>query len=312
MAEGGITLLDGGMAWELARRGLDLPRPLGTAHALMRAPDVVRAVHYDFLRAGADIITTCSSALTRSAFADPSLAFRRRELMERAGRLAREAIEAFQGPGLVAGGLPPLPEDTGGQAGEYAEMARALAPFCDVMLCLDQPSGHSARQAALAAAETGRPVWVVFRLSGDHSGRLPAGEPLEEAAAHLAGLPVTAILAGGSTPEAATAALRRLARLRGSEPAPWLTGAHPHGLDPSIGPWDGADSAEDPPARRQDLDPAGFAVHGRDWLNAGARVLGGGAGIGPGHIAYLASLLLMSAPGGEEAPGSAPRPGFGH
>ena len=53
-----VTILDGGMGRELHRRGAPFRQPEWSALALMEAPDIVRETHLDFLRAGAQVITS--------------------------------------------------------------------------------------------------------------------------------------------------------------------------------------------------------------------------------------------------------------
>jgi len=55
-----IHILDGAMATELERRGCDISGPLWSAHVLDTAPHTIAAVHLDYLRAGADCISTAS------------------------------------------------------------------------------------------------------------------------------------------------------------------------------------------------------------------------------------------------------------
>ncbi len=56
----GFIVLDGGLATELERHGVDLRDPLWSAKALIENPSSIAAVHADYLSAGADIITTAS------------------------------------------------------------------------------------------------------------------------------------------------------------------------------------------------------------------------------------------------------------
>jgi homocysteine S-methyltransferase len=55
-----IHVLDGGMATELERRGCDISGPLWSAHVLDMAPEIIQQVHLEYLRAGADCISTAS------------------------------------------------------------------------------------------------------------------------------------------------------------------------------------------------------------------------------------------------------------
>ena len=49
-----LMILDGALATELERRGADLRDPLWSAKVLLEAPDLIRDVHMDYFRAGAD------------------------------------------------------------------------------------------------------------------------------------------------------------------------------------------------------------------------------------------------------------------
>jgi S-methylmethionine-dependent homocysteine/selenocysteine methylase len=42
---------------------------------------------------------------------------------------------------------------------------------------------------------------------------------------------------------------------------------------------------------RDDLDPEHYMIHARDWLAAGAQVIGGCCGTGPDHIKRLKQLI---------------------
>ncbi len=56
----GFVMLDGALATELERRGADLNHPLWSAKILIEAPEMIRQVSQDYLKAGADIITTAT------------------------------------------------------------------------------------------------------------------------------------------------------------------------------------------------------------------------------------------------------------
>jgi homocysteine S-methyltransferase len=58
--EDGVAVLDGGLATELENRGADLTDSLWSAKCLLENPGLIRQVHLDYFRAGADIVTSCS------------------------------------------------------------------------------------------------------------------------------------------------------------------------------------------------------------------------------------------------------------
>lgn len=56
----GLVFLDGAMATELEKRGADLNHSLWSAKLLIENPSLIKEVHLDYLKAGADVITTAS------------------------------------------------------------------------------------------------------------------------------------------------------------------------------------------------------------------------------------------------------------
>ncbi len=55
-----ILLTDGGLGTELRMRGVEVPshvNSIWSAQALIDAPDIVEAIHIDYINAGSDYIT---------------------------------------------------------------------------------------------------------------------------------------------------------------------------------------------------------------------------------------------------------------
>ena len=63
-----LILLDGGMGQELINRNASGQGVLWSARALFDFPDAVQAIHEDYIRAGADVITTNSYSCIRNNF----------------------------------------------------------------------------------------------------------------------------------------------------------------------------------------------------------------------------------------------------
>lgn len=149
----GAVILDGAMATELERRGANLNDELWSARLLMENPDLIRQVHYDYLVAGADVITTASYQATFAGFARRGLSREQAaELMALSVRLALEAREQFWAVAanrvgrvrpLVAASVGPYGAylaDGSEYRGEYGLSVEQLAAF------------HTPRLAVLAAA----------------------------------------------------------------------------------------------------------------------------------------------------------------
>jgi S-methylmethionine-dependent homocysteine/selenocysteine methylase len=289
-------LLDGGMGRELRFRGVDVMTSIWSARALIDAPQVVREVHRDFIDAGADIITVNSYGIVKSSLAWAGIEDRFEALNLLACKLAEEARDESGRSVVVAGSLPPLAgsyrPDRVGKFEEieplYREQAEVLAPHVDLLLCETMSSADEARAAAVAATQTGKPVWVSWTLHEDRSGRLRSGETLEDALKALAGLPVSGVLANCCAPESITRAV------------PWLAhaglgyvGGYANTFQPIPEDWDltGDKKGDGSLGLRTDLDPERYAAHAEDWLEAGATVIGGCCGTRPAHIARLKQLI---------------------
>ena len=61
-------ILDGALGTELARRGWDVSDALWSARVLLEHPEAIEQVHYDYLVAGADCITTASYQVSFPGF----------------------------------------------------------------------------------------------------------------------------------------------------------------------------------------------------------------------------------------------------
>ena len=92
----GAIVLDGGLATELERRGADLRDPLWSAKLLLEEPALIRQVHEDYFRAGADVGTSASYQASFDGFAERGLdAKHAADLMRLSVRLVQDARARF-------------------------------------------------------------------------------------------------------------------------------------------------------------------------------------------------------------------------
>lgn len=290
----GVVLLDGAMGTELNRRGVQGPNTLWSTYALMQAEVIVADIYDDYISAGASIITTNTYATTRRRLRESGLEKRFEELNQKAGEMANQARERSGRELLIAGSLPPLygsyRPDLVHPFEEieplYREQAQLLEPYVDLFICETMSSGAEALAAATGATSAGKPVWVSWSLHDDADGKLRSGETINQAVAILKNLPVSAYLANCSKPESISAALLEMTAL-GEYPI----GAYANGFKQVPDNWYFSDDASLPDAR-SDLDPDTYAEFARQWVNDGARIIGGCCEIGPNHISRLAEVLL--------------------
>jgi S-methylmethionine-dependent homocysteine/selenocysteine methylase len=289
----GVTILDGGMGQELMRRGITHTGALWSAYALISEPQMVRQIHEDNIRAGADVITTDTYAVVRSRLALEGVEEHYEKLNRLAGGLANQARDNCGKDVLIAGSLPPLRgsyrPDLVGPYEEivplYEEQARLLEPYVDLFLCETMSSSAESRAAADAAGSTGKPVWVAWTLLDGGSDRLRSGETVDQALETMDQSPVSAYLFNCCPPESVEAALPRLARL-----SPCPVGAYANAFVQVPQTWIYTGDEPDLDARR-DLDPEAYAAHAQKWVQAGARIVGGCCEVGPEHIAELSRVL---------------------
>jgi S-methylmethionine-dependent homocysteine/selenocysteine methylase len=287
-----ITLLDGGMGQELVARSGDDPTPLWATRVMIDHPGMVRDIHGDYFKAGASVATTNTYAIHHDRLERFDLDAMFHALHLRALAEAHEA-RAMAGRGRIAGSMGPLvatyrPEVTQPAdiaAPKYAEIARILGPHVDMILCETMASVEMALGAALGAQAAGRPVWLSISVDDHDGSRLRSGESISALARVLAEVPVAALLANCSVPEAMADALAGLKSFG-------LTfGAYANGFTHISGNF-----LKDAPTvkeltHRHDLTPEKYADFAMAWVEMGASIVGGCCEVGPAHIAHLAARL---------------------
>ncbi|WP_061708149.1 homocysteine S-methyltransferase [Pseudenterobacter timonensis] len=230
-----FVVLDGAMATELEARGCQLADSLWSAKVLMENPELIREVHLDYYRAGAQVAITASYQATPAGFAARGLdEAQSRALISKSVELARKAREAYlaenpqAGTLLVAGSVGPYGAflaDGSEYRGDYVRSAEEFTAFhrprvealldagADLLACETLPSG--AEIAALLALLADYPrarAWFSFTLRD--SEHLSDGTPLREVVALLANAPqVVAVGINCIALEETTAALEHLQSL---------------------------------------------------------------------------------------------------
>jgi homocysteine S-methyltransferase len=277
LAGDATVLLDGGLATELEARGHDLSDARWSARLLEDDPEAIVAVHRAYLAAGARVLITASYQAT-----EPALLRRSVELARAAGPDA--VVAASVGPygAILAGGQ----EYTGDYGAATAAEVEAfherrlrvlLEAGPDCVACETIPRAHEA--AALARVLdrlAAPPAWISFACRD--GARTAHGEPIEAAVAAATGSPrVVAVGVNCTAPEHVG---ELLARMRAVTALPLV--AYPNSgraWDADARRWSAAGAAALPDA----------AV--REWVGAGARLVGGCCGLGPDAIRALGRTL---------------------
>ena len=282
----GPLLADGGTGTLLFSRGV--PQRACLDELVETRPDLIGAIHREYLEAGADILETATFGANRARLAGYGLADRAGRFNRRGAQLAREARDVAGRDVLVAGSIGPLGGPT-----------RDLASH-------DEPAVRAAfREQIEGLLEGGVDLFVLETFSDLGHLRLAIAE-----ARAAADLPIVAemtfgeelIAADGTTPEVALATLVEA----GADAVGVNCGAGPFGCLEAL---DRMNRAAPPGATALSIMPnAGLPqrIEGRfvyaaepDYfggivarmLAGGATILGGCCGTTPDHIAAMRAAI---------------------
>lgn len=268
-----MILLDGPMGTELTFRKIPTALPRWSAGALTSHPDVVTAIHQDYVDAGADILTTNTFRTSEA-----TLGAEWRATTRRAVELARHAAGKSC---RVAGSIAPLADcyrpdlspaldhpDRTYRA--HSQMAEVLAEDVDLILCETFPSVEEAVLAARAALATGKETWVAL-TAGPGTPLLNARE-MREASKRLVDEGVAALLVS-CTPAAECERYLEALAVGGAR-----TGVYANA---------GVADAESGFRSDPDLSPRQYLHLAKRWEDAGAVIIGGCCGTRPKHIEAL-------------------------
>lgn len=300
--EKGPILGDGAMGTQLYARGVDV-RPLDRAN--LTAPEIVKAIHLEYLQAGSEVIQTntfgANSVRLASEGASGDL-----DAVNRAGvRLAKEARDLAGQPIWVAGAMGPLGHE-GAPIGAldaalahhaFAQQASILADEGVDLITLQTFTTLSELRVAIEAVRSVCQLPIIAEMTFTQEGLTPAGDTPEEIARVLAGKDVVAF--GGNCsvgPELLNQVVERMAAVVDLP----LTAEPNAGLPEYVNG-----------KLAYAAGPEYFSESARLIVEAGATLIGGCCGTTPEHIARVRDAIRGVAPhhhghGRVAAPASAP------
>lgn len=290
-----LTLLDGGMGQELIARSQKKPTALWSTQVLIDSPELIKAVHDDYFKAGADVATTNTYAIHHDRLEPYGVDDKFASLHKQACVLAAQSRDEH-GAGLVAGSLGPTgwsyrPDlaPPAEQAAElYAEIAQLQSPYVDLFLCETMSSLEQARGAVMGAAVVGKPIWLSVSVNDDDGSQLRSGEALIEVLKLVKDYPIEALLINCSIPEAVSTALSLLAQ-------PDIPiGGYANGFSKITGSFKSKGATVADLEKRNDLDPKSYADFVDSWITKGASIVGGCCEVGPAHIQEIASRIKVN------------------
>ncbi len=196
-----ILVLDGAMGTMLQQRNLSAadfggPHLEGcNEHLVVSRPDVVLAIHRQYLEAGSDVIETDTFGSTSVVLTEYGLGDRSLEISRRAAELARQAADEFSTsakPRFVAGSMGPTTKAisvTGGITfdqlqSNYFTQARGLVEGGADLLLLETCQDTRNIKAGILAIqelsrEIGQPIPLVVSVTIEPMGTMLAGQNIE-------------------------------------------------------------------------------------------------------------------------------------
>ncbi len=287
---------DGAMGTMLYARGVFINRCFDELS--LSAPDMVRQIHQEYVKAGAEILETNTFGATRPRLSAFGFGDKLAEINRAAVRLAREAAgeEAF-----VAGAVGPLGlhiEPLGptsfaeARAAFREQIAVLLEAGVDALILETFGNLDELREAVLAAREEGGDeLPLIAQVTIDDFGHLPGGADTETFTRTMDSWPVDVIGLNCSVgPKATLEVIERMMRFS-SKPMSAMPNA---GL----------------PQRVENRNiylcsPEYMSQYARRLLWAGVKIVGGCCGTTPDHIKLIRSETRSLQPRRQSAPAEA-------
>ncbi|MCB0579080.1 MAG: homocysteine S-methyltransferase [Phaeodactylibacter sp.] len=296
-------ILDGALATGLEARGARLDDALWSAKILLEQPAMIRRLHLDYFRAGADVATTASYQASFEGFRRRGLSHQEaRGLMQRSVELAKEARELFWAePDNRAGRIYPLVAASVGPYGAFLadgseyegryglsvpqlmdwhrpRLEALLAAGPDLLACETIPCPEEAEALLRLLEEFPEArAWLSFSC---RDGRyLSQGEPLREVANMADGAEQVRAVGVNCTPPRYISPLLEEAAAATRKPLV----AYPNSGER----WDAA--------RRCWIEgerESGFGTLPLEWFARGARLIGGCCRTGTGDVRRMRTVLL--------------------
>jgi methionine synthase I (cobalamin-dependent)/5,10-methylenetetrahydrofolate reductase len=282
------VLADGAMGTVLYGRGVFINRCYDELNH--SDPNLILAIHEEYLQAGAELIETNTFGANRFRLARHGLAAKVGDINAAGVRLARQAVEHLRekqaGTAWVAGSIGPLGVrlEPLGKTGldearaAFGEQIRALVDAgVDLLAIETMPALDEARQALYAALETAPNVPVLVMVTVDDDSNCLDGSSPAQAAALLTEWGAGAIGVNCSTGPATVLTALEAMRAASSLPLAAMPNA---GMPRAV------------EGRNIYLcSPEYMASFARKAIAAGAQIVGGCCGTTPNHIRAMRSAM---------------------
>lgn len=294
MFKEGFKILDGGMGQELLARGVKPISNLWSATALMNKDyhQIIKDCHLDFINSGAEIILTNTFGCRRRRLEENQIENRFEELNTTAVNLAKQSVKESGKKVLIAGSLPPqnftyLPElgDKKKMQQNFYDQAKILNGGVDLFY-LDVLSSFDEIEIAVQSIRDFNKPFVIG-IHFKKNGLLPSGEKLCDVIEKVKNFKPTAITGSCVAYEDVMSVKNDF--LNSGLPFGFKVNAFreiPVGWKP--------DSSNPNLAlgKNEDITVLKFQEISKEFIDMGAKLIGGCCEIKPTHIKKITELRL--------------------
>jgi homocysteine S-methyltransferase len=295
-------VIDGGLATQCEAMGYNIDGELWSAQLLQSNPRAIVDATRAYLDAGSRIVATASYQASRQGLEASGLsAAEANALILSSVNLARQACDEYlaANPGaeqpLVAASIGPygaILHDGSEYTGDYAVNDEDLRAFheerlrlldtsdADLFACETIPSGREAAILADLLAALSKPAWVSFSCRDE--GHLADGTPIGTAARYFSDHAAVPALGVNCVPPQVVLPL--IAELKRAAPGKAIV----------IYPNSGEVYRAEDNSWHGTSTPLQCAKAVREWIGAGANLVGGCCRIGPEQIAAMSQSLTDS------------------
>jgi homocysteine S-methyltransferase len=297
--ENSVLVIDGALATELERRGCDLKDDLWSAKILLEQPEVIKQVHLDYFKAGADCAITASYQATIEGFArrglnqEESIA-----LIQKSVKLAADARDEFwsdpahrkgRSKPFIAASVGPYGAflaDGSEYRGNYGLCEKELIDFhrprikalmeggAEVLACETIPCLIEAQAIAKLLEEfPDSTAWLSFSARDER--HISEGQVFADCVEQLEDYPqIAAIGVNCTSPNYIASLIREAARVTEKPILVYPNSGESYNAEKNA--WNG--------------DPVvdSFGEQAREWYKAGARLIGGCCRTTPDDIRVIA------------------------
>ncbi|MFY0685776.1 MAG: homocysteine S-methyltransferase [Cyclobacteriaceae bacterium] len=286
------VLIDGGLSNVLEEQGCDLNHPLWSAKLIHEHPDQIIDVHYKYLLAGAQIITTASYQASIPGYLAQGFDQKSAEAaISRSVGLAEEAILRAKSSGhidydpLIAGSIGPYGAylaDGSEYRGNYGVSQKDLIAFhkdrltllnrsnAHILACETIPSLQETKVLSKLLQATTKPSWISFSCKNE--SQINDGSTIEEAVEVIAhNSNVFAVGINCTAPQHVSGLIKRIKSCTSTKKVIVYPNSG-EAYNSTTKTWIGLS------------EPDQFVQMAREWKFLGADLIGGCCRIGPAHI----------------------------